>query len=165
LIEAAGILRREKMRFSLLIVGDGPERAALEELANAEQLNGMVHFTGRLRADELDAAIARASIAVVPSLGGEVFGLVVAENMLRGLPVVASDLGAFQEVLGSTGLTFETSNASALAAQIRRLLDDPALRASLGRQARQRAMALCNLQRMLEAHESVYRDVVPARPA
>jgi glycosyltransferase involved in cell wall biosynthesis len=164
LIEAAGILRREKMRFSLLIVGDGPERAALEELANAEQLNGMVHFTGR-RADELDAAIARASIAVVPSLGGEVFGLVVAENMLRGLPVVASDLGAFQEVLGSTGLTFETSNASALAAQIRRLLDDPALRASLGRQARQRAMALCNLQRMLEAHESVYRDVVPARPA
>ena len=113
----------------------------------------------------MDAAIARASIAVVPSLGGEVFGLVVAENMLRGLPVVASDLGAFQEVLGSTGLTFETSNASALAAQIRRLLDDPALRASLGRQARQRAMALCNLQRMLEAHESVYRDVVPARPA
>jgi phosphatidylinositol alpha-mannosyltransferase len=93
---------------------------------------------------------------VVPSLGGEVFGLVVAENMLRGLPVVASDLGAFVEVLGDAGFTFRTGDASALAAALSRLLDDPSLAVRLGRSARDRALGFCIKSRMMEAHTRVY---------
>ena len=80
--------------------------------------------------------------------------------MLRGLPVVASNLGAFVEVLGSAGLTFETGNAQALATQLTKLLDDSALRASLGQQARQRASEFCDMQRMLTAHENVYAQLL-----
>jgi glycosyltransferase involved in cell wall biosynthesis len=156
LIAAAGILRRAQKRFKVLIMGDGPQRATLEALVQAEKLGGLVNFTGRISADELRATLAGVCIVVVPSLGGEVFGLVVAENMLRGIPVVASDLGAFVEVLGNTGLTFETGNAEALAVQLLRLLDDPALRESLGRQARQHAESFCDMQRMLAAHQRVY---------
>jgi len=160
LLEAVQILRRTNRVFTVLVVGDGPERRMLEESATAAQLGAIVRFTGRLSARPLDAALASVSIVVVPSLGGEVFGLVVAENMLRGLPVVASDLGAFVEVLGDAGLTFETGNATALAEQLARLLDDPDLRVTLGKRARQRATQFCDFQRMLAAHENVYRDAL-----
>jgi glycosyltransferase involved in cell wall biosynthesis len=158
LIEAAQILRSQSKTFTLLIAGDGSERHALEESVNAAHLGEITHFAGRLGGSELDAALAGVSIVVVPSLGGEVFGLVVAENMLRGLPVVASNLGAFVEVLGPAGLTFEVGNATALAAQLARLLDDPELRKTLGQQARQRAAQFCDFQNMLAAHERVYHQ-------
>jgi glycosyltransferase involved in cell wall biosynthesis len=80
--------------------------------------------------------------------------------MLRGLPVIASDLGAFVEVLGEGGLTFRTGDASALAQELARLLDDPSLAGRLARIARQRALAFCDLRRMLEAHAQVYEDVL-----
>ncbi len=160
LIQAAQILLRANRVFSLLIIGDGPELRALNELVDALQLTKIVRFAGRLNPGTLDAALASVSVVVVPSLGGEVFGLVLAENMLRGLPVVASDLGAFVEVLGDAGITFETGNAAALAEQLVRLLDDPELRATLGKRARARASEFCDFQRMLAAHEHVYRDVL-----
>jgi glycogen synthase len=160
LIQAAQILLRANKVFSLLIIGDGPELAALNELVSALQLTKIVRFAGRLNPGSLDAALASVSVVVVPSLGGEVFGLVLAENMSRGLPVVASDLGAFVEVLGDAGLTFETGNAAALAVQLARFLDDPKLRMTLGKRARERASEFCDFQRMLAAHEHVYRNVL-----
>jgi phosphatidyl-myo-inositol alpha-mannosyltransferase len=160
LLEAVQILQRANKIFTVLIVGDGPERRALEEFGNSGQFCGTVHFTGRLDAAQLNAALEGVSIAVVPSLGGEVFGLALAENMLRGLPVAASDLGAFVEVLGDAGLTFATGNAAALAAQLARLLDEPEFRAALGKQSRERAAEFCNFARMITAHEQVYREVL-----
>jgi glycosyltransferase involved in cell wall biosynthesis len=158
LFEAVRILLAENREFELLIIGDGPLRASLERLAEDAPLAGHVRFAGRLSGAELDAALARTSVVVVPSLGGEVFGLVVAENMLRGLPVITSDLGAFLEVLGEGGLTFRTGDAAALAQQLVRLLDDPALAARLARRARPRALEFCDFRRMLEAHARVYHQ-------
>jgi glycosyltransferase involved in cell wall biosynthesis len=157
LIEAASILRQARSSFTVLVVGDGPERGALEAQVEAGQLSEVVKFAGRLQEAELRETLSAVSIAAVPSIGGEVFGLVVAENMLSGLPVVASDLGAFTEVLGDTGLTFEAGNAPALARQLTRLINDVELRIELGRRATQRAEEYCNLQRMLESHARIYR--------
>jgi glycosyltransferase involved in cell wall biosynthesis len=165
LFEAARILREQKRNFELLIIGDGPERESLEQFARDSKLEARVRFAGRLNGTHLDAALARASAVVVPSLGGEVFGLVVAENMLRSLPVVASDLGAFVEVLGGSGLTFRTGDAAALATSLGRLLDEPFLAANLGRRARERALDFCDKSRMIEAHARVYRDVYAAAKA
>ena len=120
LFEAARILRGQNRSFELLIIGDGPERASLERFACESQIGAQVRFAGRLIGTQLDAELSQALAVVVPSLGGEVFGLVVAENMLRALPVVASDLGAFTEVLGDTGLTFRTGDATALASSLSR---------------------------------------------
>ncbi len=158
LFEAARILLAEKHTFELLIIGDGPERGSLERLSQEAPLAGRVLFAGRLVGAQLDAALARASVVVVPSLGGEVFGLVVAENMLRGLPLITSDLGAFVEVLGGGGLTFRTGDAAGLAQQLARILDDPALAARLGQSARQRVLEFCDFRRMLEAHAQIYRQ-------
>ena len=159
LFKAARILCEQNQTFELLVIGDGPERASLERMAEAAPLAGRVRFAGRLAGAQLDAALAEATVVVVPSLGGEVFGLVVAENMLRGLPVVTSDLGAFVEVLGEGGLTFCTGDAAALAAALARILDDPALAARLAQRGRQRAIEFCDFQRMLEAHVAVYRKL------
>jgi phosphatidylinositol alpha-mannosyltransferase len=156
LFEAARILREQGQPFKLLIIGDGPERDSLEQFARKAQLDSLVRFTGRLDDAQLKAALAQASVVVVPSLGGEVFGLVVAENMLRGLPVVASDLGAFVEVLGDAGFTFRTGDASALAAALSRLLDDPSLAVRLGHSARERALGFYIKSRMIEVHTRVY---------
>jgi glycosyltransferase involved in cell wall biosynthesis len=156
LFEAARILLAANREFELLVIGDGPERASLERLSEDAPLAGHVCFAGRLSGAELDAAFARTSVVVVPSLAGEVFGLVVAENMLRGLPVIASDLGAFVEVLGDGGLLFRTGDAADLARELRRLLDDPALATQLAERARQRALEFCDFRRMLEAHARVY---------
>jgi glycosyltransferase involved in cell wall biosynthesis len=159
LLEAARLLVEQNRDFKLLVIGDGPERTSLERLSQEAALAGRVRFVGRLQGSALEVALADASIAVVPSLGGEVFGLVVAENMSRGLPVVTSDLGAFVEVLGKGGVTFRTGDAVDLARELSRIFDDPALAARLGPSARQRALEFCDFRRMLEAHASVYRKI------
>jgi glycogen(starch) synthase len=159
LLEAVRALLAENRAFELLIIGDGPELGSLERLSRDAPFAGHVRYAGRLSATELDASLAEATVVVVPSLGGEVFGLVVAENMLRGLPVITSDLGAFVEVLGDAGLTFRTGDAGALARELGLILDDPALAARLARIARQRALEFCDFRRMLESHARVYGEV------
>jgi glycogen synthase len=158
LLDAVRILLAQNRAFELLIIGDGPERASLERASEAAPLIGRVRFAGRLVGSELDAALALAAVVVVPSLGGEVFGLVVAENMSRGLPVIASDLGAFVEVLGESGLTFRTGDAEELALQLARILDDPELAANQAKHGRQRALEFCDFRRMLESHARVYEE-------
>lgn len=163
LFQAARILREQNRSFELLIIGDGPERASLEQFARDSQVGAQIRFAGCLGGAQLEADLARASAVVVPSLGGEVFGLVVAENMLRGIPVVASDLGAFTEVLGNSGLTFRTGDARDLAAVIARLLDDASLAATLGHRARQRARLVYSPDHMIESHALLYSQFCPSK--
>jgi phosphatidyl-myo-inositol alpha-mannosyltransferase len=68
-----------------------------------------------------------------PNTGGESFGIVLAEAMAAGAPIVASDLDAFRRVLrgGRAGELFENGNPADLAAAVARMLDDPARRARL----------------------------------
>jgi glycogen(starch) synthase len=157
LLEAASLLRSENRAFELMVIGDGPEQIAIEELAKKLQLSSCVRFVGRIAAADLDSTLAKASLIVVPSLGGEVFGLVLAENMSRGLPVVASNIGCFAEVLGDAGLTFHVGDAKDLARQIARLLDDPALVSATGSRARRRIFESYPRSRMIEAHAQLYR--------
>lgn len=159
LFEAARMLREKRQVFELLIIGDGPERDSLERFVHETQLGSQVRFAGRLDGAQLNAALAQSSVVVVPSLGGEVFGLVVAENMLRALPVVASDLGAFTEVLGDAGITFRTGDPVALAAALSQLLNDPSLATKLGQRARERMLNFCSRERMLESHADLYHRV------
>lgn len=162
LLRAAKILHEHGRSFVVLIIGDGPERAALEKFAQDSRLATKVRFAGRLDGDQLEAALAQVAAVVVPSLGGEVFGLVVAENMLRGLPVVASDLGAFVEVLDGTGVTFRTADAVDLASGLERLLDDPSAADRLGQHARQRVLDFLSKSRMIEGHSRIYQSVCGA---
>ena len=82
----------------------------------------------------------QADIAVVPSVWEEPFGMVAVEAMACGRPVVASRVGGLQHIVtdGETGLLFDREDAAALAAALERLLDDAALRETMGAAARQR---------------------------
>jgi len=157
LLEAASILRAENRAFELLVIGDGPERTAIQQLSTKLQLSSCVRFAGPVATADLSSIYAESSIVVTPSLGGEVFGLVLAENMSRGLPVVASNLGSFNEVLGDAGLTFRVGDAKDLARQIGRLLEDSELASALGGRARRRVFERYLRTAMIETHAQLYR--------
>jgi glycogen synthase len=162
LLEAARELRNQNREFQMLIIGDGPERDRLEEAVRQYRLSDSVHLLGGVSSDELATVLNRASMVVVPSVGGEVFGLVILENMARSLPVIASDLGAFIEVMGDTGLTFRTGDARDLATTVIKLLNTPELGARLGQRARQRAIELYSVESMIKAHSRLYWGLLAA---
>jgi glycosyltransferase involved in cell wall biosynthesis len=157
LLEAARALRAQSRSFRVVIIGDGPERPWLETRVREWGLDSTIQFAGRLADAEIDATVAEASAIVIPSLGGEVFGLVVAENMLRGVPVVASNLGSFAEVLGGTGRVFQVGDAQDLARALTAILDDPAANRTKAQAARQRVLEQFPLSRMIDEHAALYR--------
>jgi len=145
------------------IVGTGPERESLENRVKEWGLGSQVKFLGFVPEGEVGKVLMEATVVVVPSIGGEVFGMVVAENMLRGLPVLASDLGAFAEVLGGSDQTFRTGDVDDLTRQLLRVANDPALADHWARVGYQRAHETFTEQRMIEGHEKVYREVLISR--
>ena len=142
LIEAASRLLAP---FCLRIVGDGPERAALERQIAEAGLEGRVELAGPRTHDDLPAEYAAADIVVVPSVmdaTGDRDGLpnVVLEAMSSGRPVIASDVGAVSSAVvdGRTGVVVPPGDAAALAGALEFLVDQPECRERLGREARAR---------------------------
>ncbi len=156
LLEAFRRLCHEREGLCLTIIGSGPADASLR--ATAAKVNGHVEFLDYVPEEELHRALAKAATVVMPSLGGEVFGLVAAENMLRGKLLIVSDLGALHEVVSDTGFVFSVGDASALADRMRRVLDNPSEAAAMGRAARARAMQAFSMESMIEAHAATYRE-------
>jgi glycogen synthase len=163
LLDAARILAAQGQEFELLFIGDGPERANLETVAKQPPFTGRVRFAGRLAPMELDRELAQASVVVVPSLGGEVFGLVVAENMQRGIPVIASNLGSFVEVLADANAIVCVGDTAELARKISELLRSPSRTQQLSMAGKQRAEAQFSLREMIEKHIAVYRQASAGR--
>jgi glycosyltransferase involved in cell wall biosynthesis len=129
----------------LEIVGEGPERAALAQLADRLGVADRVVFRGRISGAELQASYARAAVCVLPSVRDtrgdtEGLGVVLLEAMNHGTPVVASRIGGIPDIVedGVSGLLVPPADAAALAAAIRRVLSDPALARRLGEGGRRR---------------------------
>ena len=80
--------------------------------------------------------------------------------MSMGFPIVVSDLEAFTEVLGHTGLTFRIDNAHDLEHQLAHLLDDFGVRLNIGCRARQRVVEYYSRDRMTDLHAHLYRHIV-----
>jgi glycosyltransferase involved in cell wall biosynthesis len=167
LIEAATELAAQECEVDVKIIGDGPERVPLEGLVRFLEMRHVVSFTGFLEGDDLLRATSDALAVVMPSLSEETAGLSAIENMMRGKLVIASDIGGLSEVLGSTGLKFAPGDAGALAQRIREALEDPEMRVRLGAAARERALSMFSMRRMILEHMNVYNQVlrVPKRVA
>ena len=142
------------------MIGDGPDRKNLQEQAVALGLNSSVQWLGYVSEDRIEEHLAGAATLIVPSLAGEVFGMVAAENMARGKLVIASDIGAMREVIGDTGLWFIPGDSAALAKCMGEVLRDPVLAKRLGRKAQARAAEQFAPSRMLLKHLDVYRAVL-----
>ncbi len=132
---------------SLVVAGDGPERAALERRAG----DADVRFVGHVDDRELAELRAGAALALVPSRSAETFGLAAAEAMAAGLPVVASAVGALSELVEPDALV-APGDAGALAAAIARVAGD----AAAGKRARERVGAVCAPALIARALADVY---------
>jgi glycosyltransferase involved in cell wall biosynthesis len=141
LLEAYARVRAERP-CALVVVGDGPLRAATE--AAAERLGvADVRFAGFRDQRGIAEAYAAADLLVLPS-ASETWGLVVNEAFNFGLPVVASDrVGCVDDLVahGQTGLVVGHADVEALAGAIAALVDDADLRAKMGTRARRRIEA------------------------
>jgi len=127
----------------LVIVGDGPDRAAFDAQIARRSLAGRARIEGYTTQDRLPEVYRRFDVLVVPSLETpgwiEQFGRVAVEAMAAGVPVVASDSGSLPEVLGDAGVLVRPGDDGALAAALTELRDDPGLRAALSEAGSRRA--------------------------
>jgi len=146
--------------FDLVIAGAGQGEAALKRQVAEAGLVGSIHLPGLVRGAEKLAWLAHAEVVAVPSRR-EPFGLVVAEAMAAGRPVVASRVGGICDMVrdGVEGLLVAPEAPDALAAALTRLLGDDPLRARLAAAAARRAEAY-DWQRVLPGYEAVYERLV-----
>src|SRR5581483_11733132 len=104
-------------RGSLVVVGDGPERLALEALGRA-RLPGRCHFAGAVPRAEIGAWYRAADVLAFPSSAVETGGLVLLEAMSCGTPVVATDDPTRRWLVGAGGRTVRVEDEGAFAAAL-----------------------------------------------
>ncbi len=118
LLEAAAAVRREGLKFSLLLAGDGPELAEMKELAHRLQLDNVI-FEPAKRPEDMAAVYHRADCLIFPTLA-DVWGLVVNEAALCGLPVLCSRYAGCAAELVPGENIFDPCNAGEFQAALRR---------------------------------------------
>jgi glycosyltransferase involved in cell wall biosynthesis len=141
------------------IVGDGPERRALEELAKTVAASGVV-FHGHLAIDEVHRLVRRAAVGVMPSRGYENAPLGVLEAFACGVPVVGTAHGGLPELIdpGVDGDLVPPGDVGALAGALQRFTADPEASFRKGEAARRKVEERFSPRAHLERLDEVYRE-------
>lgn len=162
LLAAAALLRDAGTPVHVLLVGDGPDRAALRAQAAVLGLAGQVTLPGRVPHEQALAAHAALDVFVVPRTDARVTRLVTplkpVEAMALGRPVVASQLPALAELLGdgASGLLVPPDDPPTLAKALAELRDDPGLRKRLGAAGREAVAAGRTWERIAQNYLELY---------
>lgn len=163
--EASSLPAELRERLRLLLVGDGPERAALEARVDALGLRERVTFAGKVPHGDVPAWLNRLDIYVAASrLDSESFGVAIIEASSCELPVVVSDAGGLPEVVrdGVTGLVVPRNDPATLCTALKQLVTDAERRAEMGRAGR--AMVQCEYEwercvdHMLDCYTALLRS-------
>ena len=125
LLEALARLRARNLFPRLTLVGPGPERSAMEQLATRLGLADQVIFLGPKRDAELANLLVQHKILVIPSRYDEPFGVVALEGIACGCVAVGSAGGGLPDAIGPCGLTFPNGDIDALALALEKLLRAP----------------------------------------
>ncbi len=156
LIEAVGRVRLTRSNITLAIIGDGPERQALEAAAAIHDA-AAVRFLGHR--DDAREWLGAADVFVNSSVS-EGISLTILEGMAASLPVVATRVGGTPEVVDETcGILVPARDAAALAVAIEQLAGDDVRRQQLGRAGRSRVARHFTMDRMLDDYARVYEGV------
>jgi len=143
----------------LIIVGDGPERASLEQFTRELGVQDAVIFTG----ERLDAVrfFSLFDIFVLPSLS-EGISMTILEGMVSNTPVIASNVGGNNELItdGVNGFLFESENLDGLVQTILRVADHPEDARNAVRQSRQKVEREYSFERMVSQYEEIYHSAV-----
>ncbi len=143
----------------LVLIGSGPERDALSELAASFGCRELVVFAGHR--EDASALMAAFDVFV---LGSDFEGMSnsLMEAMSLGLPCIASDIPPNRELItdGETGLLFPVGKSSDLTKLSAKVLSDAALADRLGQNARDRIATQHKVEQMVEAHDAMYRSLL-----
>ena len=155
------------VRFQIIgapLFDEQPYEAEIRALMRELRLEGCVEFLG-FRSD-VPALIDALDILAHASISAEPFGLVIAEGMAAGKPVVATNGGGAREIVadGETGLLVPMGDAEAMAAALLQLLEDPKQAQQMGERGRERIAAQFSIERTARGMEAVYDDILQAPP-
>jgi len=148
-----------RVRTALVMIGDGPDRASLEQRVANEGLNGIVQFVGEQQ--DLVPWLSASDVFLLAS-AQESFGLAALEAMACEVPVVASRVGGLPEVIddGVTGFLCPADAVDLMAERSLDLLTDPGKRARMGRAASERVRARFCASAIVPRYETYYGDVL-----
>jgi glycosyltransferase involved in cell wall biosynthesis len=156
----------------LVVIGDGAERQRLEMLVRELGCGERVTFKGQVPRDELERAYAECDALVLPALpdrvaGTEGLGVVLVEALQLGLPVIASNTGGIPDIVRHdvTGLLVPPGEVSALAAAMRRFMDDPPLAHRLAAQGTRHVRETFGWSRIVRNLRDLYDGVCARRSA
>jgi N-acetyl-alpha-D-glucosaminyl L-malate synthase BshA len=146
---------RKRITAKLVMVGDGPEKAAAEQLCRELGVVRDVLFLGNQ--DCMEELLPLADVFLLPS-SSESFGLVALEAMSAEVPVVASNVGGLPEVVehGRSGFLHDPEHAAGLVASVLKLLENEPLRRTMGRRARRVARERFSVDEMIARYMRVY---------
>lgn len=159
LIAAFASLAGSRHGLHLVIVGDGRDADQMKAAASDTGFGDRIHFVGRH--NPADAYYAIMDVFAIAS-SREAFGLVAAEAMRAGLPVVATRVGGLAEIVidGRTGFLVPLLDPRSLASALQRLVDCRELREQMGTAGRMRADGCYSVERYLAEVRSLYLDLV-----
>ncbi len=154
-------LAREFEDLRFVVAGGGEDRTAADVLA--PDVRERVFLLGAVEHQRLPAIFAACDVLISPAVGQESFGIVLVEGMAAGLPVVATDIPGYREVVrdGVEGLLVPPGDPTGLAEAVGSLLRDPVRREKLARDGRARAGAF-SWEVVGSRIEAVYEEVLGA---
>lgn len=166
-LETARLVQCRQPRTHWLVIGDGPRRARLEQMAEAMGLGDRVLFLGSR--NDVPRLLSLLDVHLLTS-HMEANPVSILEAMASEIPVVATDVGSVHETVldGQTGYLAPAGDAPGLARRLLRLLEDPSLAAALGRAGREHVLTNWSLARMVDGYtetiEEIYRGKAARRP-
>lgn len=157
-IDAFALLRKRCPAARLVLAGDGPERAALEQQAVQLGLEDSVEFRGWVSPEAVPSIINAATSVIMPSRYPEPFGLVAVQAGQMARPIVASRAGGLPEIVldGETGMLVNQEDPVEMADALFRLISDPPGATKMGAQARSHVLRAFDITRMTREYEALY---------
>ncbi len=145
----------------LLMIGDGPEKSALEASVDRHGVSDRIIFKGNVPHEEISSYMNAADMFVLPT-HSEGMPNVVLEAMACGLPVIAGSVGGIPEIItdGDDGLLFPAGDVGALRGCLLRLLSDPVLAASMGDRALKKVTENFSWPKNASEHLGVYEEIL-----
>ena len=162
LIDALGDVSKNQRGLRAVIAGSGPQEDALRAQAHRLGLSHHIDFPGWLSQKEIQGMLDRARMVVIPSIWEEPFGLVVAEAMLAGAPIIATSSGFLAEAIGhsETGFLVPPGDSRALAERMDHLLNLSAGETkALSIRAHQEAAKRFSEQRWLREYRQLFHEL------
>lgn len=162
-VGAARRLRLEGVKARFALVGDpDPDNAdsITEQQLRAWHYEGAVEYWGRR--EDIPDVLRGAAVACLPTFLPEGVPKSLIEAAACGLPIVTSDIPGCRELVadGVSGLLVPFKQQESLAAALRTLINDPALRARMGAAGRARVLAQYSLVQVVDAHLAVYKELL-----